>query len=87
MAPFPMWLDNTIQFDLASSMDMENMAVAIAFPPSNVIFNFENCMAYGNHYKVIIGDVEMGFTTFDNGIALVTQLSHGMALVTMAWRT
>lgn len=59
--PFPTWLQERIWSDLASGAEVEDVAAAITFPPrSNVVLNFASCMAFGNHYRVIAGDVEGG---------------------------
>lgn len=68
---FHSWISDQVGEDLATGVHVDDMATTLAFPPTYVVLNLNVCMAFGNPYRVAIGNVEQGFMTFDNGIALI----------------
>ena len=68
---FHSWIYDRVGKDLATGIHVDDMATTLAFPLAYVVLNFNVCMAFGNPYRVAVGNIEQGFTTFDNGIALI----------------
>lgn len=71
--PFHAWSKAWARVEVGVDTNVDNMVTTLTFPPFAHIWNFQKCMAHGNHFHVAIGDTKHGFTTFDSGIALVAQ--------------
>jgi hypothetical protein len=70
---FPNWLQVKVREEMAAGIELPLEVTTFAFPPSPQILSFRSCKAYGNHFRVVVGDEDTGHTTFDSGIALIAE--------------
>ena len=73
LLPFPQWLQERVGKDVCAGVDVDEMLMLLAYPPTTNVIVYQSCFAYGCHYRATTDDTTGGFATYDSGIAMICE--------------
>ena len=70
---FPQWLQERVGRDVRVGIDVDEMLILLAYPPTTDVIVYQSCFAYGCHYRATTDDTMGGVATYDSGIAMICE--------------
>ena len=73
LPPFPQWRQERVGRDVRAAVDVDEMLMLLAYPPTTDVIIYQSCFAYGCYCRATIYDTTGGFATYDSGIAMIRE--------------